>query len=673
MYRNYALALIGALCLLSCNKEKAPDPVKYHFALKDAETSAAVEVDADASGSYTWTVEAAAELTDLETSVSLDGTPVTEGVIVEKLEEGGLTVTLSYAANDSFVPKVWTVSVSTQNPNVDLQTLTMTLTQKALEDKAFSLSAASDEVDAAAGTKTFHVVADDDVNWTVSIEPSATVTIEGFEPNVLSASGTKDVTINYVENRGFDIVSYVVKVTTEATVANPTLTYILTQKASVAEFTDVAGLKSLITASETEFRGVLTDAVVTYVNGSSVFIEDASAGIMLYLYNSGFKAGQKLNGAVTASGYLFNNLPELVSLSAATVEDGADIPCNIVTLAELATAEGYDKWESRRVKVEGAIVEKSIVGGKNVAGMLSQGGSTFATYNQASVTIGSKGDVIDIISYPTAYKDTKQLYVFGNDFIVIKSTPGVITMAAAKTLKVGDEVSLGASVNSGAAVTYESSDSSVVAVKGNGLIVARAEGSVTITATAPANGIYTEASATCQVTVVPNVATEEILVNETFKTSQGAFTVNNIALAEKLADKGVWKHNADALGGVMVGNLYSRTNKEVSKTRLESPEFSLKDKSEYATLSFKHDGKFVKDDIYKVQYTTDGGETWNDATIEGDAFLPDKVNDENREWKLMDATVDLSAALGAEKVKFGFYLEGKDMTWEFNSVVLKAK
>lgn len=269
MYRNYALALIVALCLLSCNKEKAPAPVTYHFALKDAETSAAVEVEADASGSYTWTVEAAAELTDLETSVCLDGTPITEGVMVEKLAEGGLTVTVSYAANDRFVPKVWTVSVSTQNPNVDLQTLTMTLTQD------------------------------------------------------------------------------------------------------------------------------------------------------------------------------------------------------------------------------------------------------------------------------------------------------------------------------------------------------------------------------CR---------PEELVNETFKTSQGAFTVNNIAIAEKLADKGVWKHNAEALGGVMVGNLYLKNNGEISKARLESPEFSLKDKSEYATLSFKHDGKFVKDDIYKVQYTTDGGETWNDATIVGDAFLPDEVDNKKREWKLMDATVDLSAS-----------------------------
>lgn len=300
MYRNYALALIGALCLLSCNKEQAPDPVveKYHFALADAETTAAVKVDADASGSYTWTIEAAVELTDLETSVSLDGTPVTDGVAVQKLAEGGLTITVSYAANDSFVPKVWTVSVSTQNSNVEVQLLTMTLTQD------------------------------------------------------------------------------------------------------------------------------------------------------------------------------------------------------------------------------------------------------------------------------------------------------------------------------------------------------------------------------CQ---------PEEIVNETFKTSQGAFTVNNIALASKLADKGVWKHNAAALGGVMVGNLYLRGNSETSKARFESPEFSLKGKSEYATLSFMHDGKYVNDDIYKVQYTVDGGETWNDATIVGDAFLPDKVDGKSREWKLMDATVDLSAALGAEKVKFGFYIEGKDMTWEFNSLVLKAK
>lgn len=252
MYRKCIFALIGALCLLSCNKEKAPDPIsrekdtdpvveKYHFALKDAETSAAVEVAADASGAYTWTVEAAPELTDLETSVSLDGTTVTEGVKVDSLETGGLTVTVSYAANDSFVPKVWTVTVSTQNTNVEVQTITMTLTQKSV----------------------------------------------------------------------------------------------------VPDFTDVASLKALFTSTErVEVSGLLTDVVVTYADDYNAFIEDGTAGMLLYLKDNGFKAGQRINGAVTATGCVFNDLPELVALSAETLEYGADIPCNTLTLAELSTAEG---------------------------------------------------------------------------------------------------------------------------------------------------------------------------------------------------------------------------------------------------------------------------------------------------------------------------------------------
>lgn len=334
--------------------------------------------------------------------------PVVEYAVVEgvrngyNIEVGGQKVN-AYAngskMEDGKKYKLYGYTIGWNSKNSCVNFVVASYSEAGVEEtKKFELSTASDEVESAAGAKTFQVVADEDVNWTVSIEPEATVTIEGLEPNVLSASGTKTVTIKYVENTGSAAVSYVVKVVTEATVANSTLTYTLTQDCRPEE-----------------------------------------------------------------------------------------------------------------------------------------------------------------------------------------------------------------------------------------------------------------------------------LVDETFKTSQGAFTVNNVALAAKLADRGVWKHNADALGGVMVGNLYLRGNSEVSKTRLESPEFSLKDKSEYATLTFKHDGKFVKDDIYKVQYTTDGGETWNDATIVGDAFLPDKVDNENREWKLMDATVDLSAALGAEKVKFGFYLEGKDMTWEFNNVVLKAK
>lgn len=458
--------------------------------------------------------------------------PVVEYAVVEgvrngyNIEVGGQKV--NAYANDSKMEdgkkyKLYGYTIGWNSKNSCVYFVVASYSEAGVEEtKKFELSTASDEVESAAGAKTFQVVADEDVNWTVSIEPEATVTIEGLEPNVLSASGTKNVTINYVENAGSAAVSYVVKVVTEATVTNSTLTYTLTQKAPVAAFTNIAGLKALLSGTKKEeavtVSGVLTNAVVTYVNGSDVFIEDETAGVLLYLSNSGFKAGQKINGTVTASGYLYNSLPELISLSAASIEDGADIPCNTVTLSELATAEGYARWECRRIKVEGAKVEQSLIGKRNVSGSISQNGSTFGTYNKADVTVGGEGDVIDLICYPAVYNTNKQVYVYGDDAIVVKSGVGVITMESSKTLNVNGEVALGASVNSGAVISYESSNTFVATVDANGLVKAIAVGTATITATAPVNGVYSAASATCEVTVVsadtPGSVVKEVVIGD---------------------------------------------------------------------------------------------------------------------------------------------------------------
>ena len=94
----------------------------------------------------------------------------------------------------------------------------------------FELSTTADEVEATAGAKTFQVVAADDVAWSLTIAPAATVTIEGLEPNVMESAGTKNVTINYAANESAAPVNYVVTISTRATVEHPTLTYTLTQK-----------------------------------------------------------------------------------------------------------------------------------------------------------------------------------------------------------------------------------------------------------------------------------------------------------------------------------------------------------------------------------------------------------------------------------------------------------
>lgn len=79
----------------------------------------------------------------------------------------------------------------------------------------------------------------------------------------------------------------------------------------------------------------------------------------------------------------------------------------------------------------------------------------------------------------------------------------VITALSALTLSVGDDPeSLDASVNSGVELVYTSSDESVATVDAEGAVTPVAEGTATITITAPGLGLYAPAEATCAVTVI---------------------------------------------------------------------------------------------------------------------------------------------------------------------------
>ena len=73
--------------------------------------------------------------------------------------------------------------------------------------------------------------------------------------------------------------------------------------------------------------------------------------------------------------------------------------------------------------------------------------------------------------------------------------------AANKSVNVGSTVSIGASVNSGGALSYTSSDTTVATVNSSGVITGVKAGTATITISAAANGNYTAGSKNITVTV----------------------------------------------------------------------------------------------------------------------------------------------------------------------------
>ena len=251
---------------------------------------------------------------------------------------------------------------------------------------------------------------------------------------------------------------------------------------------DIAELKEVLTATEKEYSLNLKDAVVTGIydnkdkNGNfNVYIEDASAGILIFYPNANndFKVGQKINGEVTIKGTTYNSLPEITSWTATescTVVDCADVPLTTVTIAELSA--NFDKYESRRVKIENATVTTGTAT-DNESGKIAQGESEMTLRTKAVAVTTTKDDVIDVIGYPATYRSYQQFSVWSQDDVIVKSSVVKTTLSfdpttteynvdnnnkdafTAPTATVKDAEG---NIVEGAAITYTSSEPGVATV-----------------------------------------------------------------------------------------------------------------------------------------------------------------------------------------------------------------
>lgn len=197
----------------------------------------------------------------------------------------------------------------------------------------------------------------------------------------------------------------------------------------------ISGISSAISAStdrnkQVNFDVVLTDAKVTYKNGSNIFVEDATGGLLLYNGNSTLAVGDVINGRVWGAGYAFNGLPEatLLQTELAKVTKG-DAPKPMeVTLAQLAT--DYGKYINRYIIIKDATVGKTIdvkYSGVKSAGELTDGTNTFVLNHQRTgkykgkniyyYVQAAKDSKVNVVCIPSVYKTKKQLNIWDKSWI----------------------------------------------------------------------------------------------------------------------------------------------------------------------------------------------------------------------------------------------------------------
>ena len=150
-----------------------------------------------------------------------------------------------------------------------------------------------------------------------------------------------------------------------------------------------------------------TPAVVSYVNGSNVFMQDATGGLLLYKAETGLKPGDTVGGEFSGTGYLYSALPEITSFEGATIGTGTAPAPKVLTIADLK--KDYNKYVSTLVKLEGVTINGEADGTKKVNVEIAQGSETISLRTQTASIKLTKGTTGDVIIIPTVFNETQQV------------------------------------------------------------------------------------------------------------------------------------------------------------------------------------------------------------------------------------------------------------------------
>ena len=352
----------------------------------------------DATGKITYSVESSVE------DFAILGDENSSGIIVDTNKEGTATVTATFDA--AGIDEKYSTSTATYTIKVTKRQTTLSFGE-AYDDKTI-IANLGDEFTAPTATLTPNIEGET-IKYSSSKPTVATVdettgavTIVGAGTTVITADFVGDDT--YVASKA----SYTINV--------------------VNAIASIADLKTKITNKSKNFTLKLSDAVVSYVYGDRAYIEDASAGILVFLKGSQtLVAGQKFNGLVEVAAQTWHNLPEITSWTASpsmTTETVTELPLEVVTVEELKN--NYKKYEGRRVKVLGVTITK-IFTSDDLSGEITQNGLSITLRAGDNPIETTLNDIVNVIGFPTIYNTGKQLAIWEQSAIEVIKTESLTT------------------------------------------------------------------------------------------------------------------------------------------------------------------------------------------------------------------------------------------------------
>ena len=207
--------------------------------------------------------------------------------------------------------------------------------------------------------------------------------------------------------------------------ASASYTITVTSTVTSYDFETVAELNALANPGG-EKNGYLTGAVVSYVNGKSAIIKDATASILLYKDNHNLLQGQTFTGALTVTITQYNSCSELTACDASFTGTGSAVAPENVTLAQLVG--NLATYQNAYVKVDNLTVTE--VSGKNITVTDDGGVSSYVIYSSSADATCSAGDVLSVVGTIAHHGDNDQIKVWAtSDITVTASAPKAITFS----------------------------------------------------------------------------------------------------------------------------------------------------------------------------------------------------------------------------------------------------
>ena len=183
----------------------------------------------------------------------------------------------------------------------------------------------------------------------------------------------------------------------------------------------------------------LVQGIVTFIDGTNIYVQDETAGIDLYLNSGTVPSGLALGDKVQAYGKkaVYKGLIELSGINGgeasqfSVISSGNTLPLAEKTIAEILTDHaGTQMLQSTRVQIVNATIG-TINTNNNTP--LTQGESTTNIYKVPSLTGINAGDAVDVIGVIGCYNAPQLRVAYASDVTIHQNPTYNVTVATGIT------------------------------------------------------------------------------------------------------------------------------------------------------------------------------------------------------------------------------------------------